>query len=145
MKILIATDGSPYGDAAVKEAGERLWPKDSLLRVLTVIENPPVAYITPGEYAVAAAQLTKEVRASMEEIARNAAAFLEDRGLEISQLVCEGSAAEEIIREAKEWGADLILVGTHGRKGISRFLLGSVAQKVAAHAPCSVEIVRKGV
>ena len=49
---------------------------------------------------------------------------------------------ERIIDSAAEWRADLIVVGSHGRSGIPRFLLGSVAEFVARHAKCSVEIVR---
>jgi nucleotide-binding universal stress UspA family protein len=54
-----------------------------------------------------------------------------------------GHAEEIIIETAKDWGADLIVLGSHGYRAIERFLLGSVSQAVASHAPCSVEIVRK--
>jgi nucleotide-binding universal stress UspA family protein len=47
-----------------------------------------------------------------------------------------------IFQEAAEWGADLIVAGSHGRRGASRFLLGSVSEPVAFHAKCSVEIIR---
>ena len=50
---------------------------------------------------------------------------------------------ELILNEASAWGADLIVVGSHGRQGASRFLLGSVSEPVAFHANCSVEIVRE--
>jgi len=112
MKVLIATDGSEYGKAAVSAAAERPWPPGTNLRVLTVMERPAISYITGGE---------------------------RELDLNYNQL-----AAEEIIDEAKEWGADLILLGTHGRHGIKRFILGSVARIVATHAPCSVEVVRRG-
>ena len=48
-----------------------------------------------------------------------------------------------IVDEAKDWPADLIVVGSHGYSGVKRWLLGSVAQSVVSHAPCSVEVVRK--
>ena len=47
-----------------------------------------------------------------------------------------------ILDEAGQWGADLIFAGSHGRRGLDRFLLGSVSEAVALHAPCSVEVVR---
>jgi nucleotide-binding universal stress UspA family protein len=47
-----------------------------------------------------------------------------------------------ILDVAKEWGADLIVLGSHGRRGLDRFLLGSVSETVAVHAPCSVRVVR---
>jgi nucleotide-binding universal stress UspA family protein len=53
-----------------------------------------------------------------------------------------GDARSCIVDEAKEWGADLIVVGSHGYTGLKRLLLGSVAQSVVTHAPCSVEVVR---
>jgi nucleotide-binding universal stress UspA family protein len=49
---------------------------------------------------------------------------------------------EGIVQKASEWGADLIVVGSHGRKGIKKFMLGSVAEKVVASSPCSVEVVK---
>jgi nucleotide-binding universal stress UspA family protein len=55
----------------------------------------------------------------------------------------DGRAKDVILDEAETWGADLIVVGSHGYHGLRRFLLGSVSQAVAAHAPCSVEIVRR--
>jgi len=48
-----------------------------------------------------------------------------------------------ILQQANEWGADLIVVGSHGRRGLSRFLLGSVSEAVALYAACSVEIIRQ--
>ena len=55
-----------------------------------------------------------------------------------------GPAADLIVRQAKKWGADLIVIGTHGRRGFSRFVLGSVAEDVLRRAPCPVLAVRRG-
>ena len=52
------------------------------------------------------------------------------------------SPAKLILKEATTWGADLIVMGSHGRRGLKRFLIGSVSESVAMHAGCSVEIVR---
>ena len=57
--------------------------------------------------------------------------------------VAVGRATEAIISKAKSWGADLVVLGSHGKHGLERFLLGSVSQDVAYHAPCSVEVVRR--
>ena len=54
----------------------------------------------------------------------------------------DGSPKQVIVEQAEQWGADLIVVGCHGFGPVKRFLLGSVSQAVAVHAPCSVEIVR---
>jgi nucleotide-binding universal stress UspA family protein len=58
-------------------------------------------------------------------------------------VVRRGDPRSVILEEAKEWDADLIVVGSHGYTGIKRLLLGSVAQSVVSHAPCSVEVVRQ--
>jgi nucleotide-binding universal stress UspA family protein len=143
MKILIATDGSPYSDAAVQNVADRPWPKESELRVISVLEHSSLESITAGEYAFKLDEVREEVRQMLKQIASSALESLSGTGCNTSYTVREGLVAQEILEEAKEWGADLIVLGTHGRKGLSKFLLGSVAQRVAAHATCSVEIVRK--
>src|ERR1044071_5597505 len=119
MRVLVATDGSEYGDAAVRAASERPWPPGSELRVLVVMERPAISYVTGGEYELDLTydQVATEIRSSLEAIASSSALSLKREGLKVSHLIREGVAAEEIIDEAKEWGADLILVGTHGRHG----------------------------
>lgn len=65
------------------------------------------------------------------------------RLLDITTEVIFGSAKNVILADAEAFGADLIVVGSHGRGMLERFLLGSVSQAVALHAACSVEIVRR--
>lgn len=142
MRVLISTDGSTCSEAALRAALERPWPEGSHFRVLTVIEHPAISYVSSGDVMLNYETMMDAARESFQSVVDRAVARLNEAGLTASGLIREGTAAEEIIDEAKEWGADLILVGTHGRRGVSRFLLGSVAQKVAAHASCSVEIVR---
>ncbi len=79
---------------------------------------------------------SRDVAKTADEIAKRAP------DLEVSTQVLEGSPKKVIVEEAERWGADLIIVGAHGHGPAERFLLGSVAQEVAVHAPCSVEIVR---
>ncbi|MGA1999681.1 MAG: universal stress protein [Terriglobales bacterium] len=67
---------------------------------------------------------------------------LTSAGFRVSTSVAEGNAKSVILDKAAEWHADLIALGSHGRKGLERFLLGSVSEAVARHAPCSVLIVR---
>lgn len=62
--------------------------------------------------------------------------------LQVAAEALEGSPKKMIVEEAERWGADLIIVGSHGYGPVKRFLLGSVAQAVVLHAPCSVEVVR---
>lgn len=137
IKVLVATDGSTYAEEAVNYAANWLWPANTELRVVTVIE--PLSSLGP---AVTHYKLASELMQASENLVAEAAKKLQKTNLPISQHVRGGFAADEIINEAKEWGANLIIVGTHGRHGISRFLLGSVAEKVTNNAHCSVIVVK---
>ena len=144
MRVLLAVDHSPQSASAIMAVSHRGLPAGSIVRVLSVVENagpPPVGELLAGaggdlqEYqrqrVVAVETLTKEVAAS-----------LDANGLTVETAVREGAPADVIVEEAKQWPADLIVVGSHGHTGIKRLLLGSVAQSVVNHAPCSVEVVR---
>jgi universal stress protein A len=91
-----------------------------------------------ADYAPELEDQMKEGRQLVEEIAQSLLAT----GFEVSAAVRQGDVREVLIDSAAEWPADLILVGSHGRKGLQRFLLGSVAEFIARHARCSVQIVR---
>jgi nucleotide-binding universal stress UspA family protein len=80
----------------------------------------------------------KPARDLVERIAKE----LRSAGFKVDTAVKVGDVGESIIDSAAEWCADLIVVGSHGQKGIQRFLLGSVSEFVARHAKCSVEIIR---
>jgi nucleotide-binding universal stress UspA family protein len=71
--------------------------------------------------------------------------ILEPTGMKVSESisVLVSSPKEIILDEASRWAADLIVLGSHGHRGIDRFLLGSVSEEVAMHAKCSVEIIRR--
>jgi nucleotide-binding universal stress UspA family protein len=143
MKILLATDGSTHSDMAVAAVAERPWPPGSVIRVLSAIQP----YAPPATEVVLAGatidDITRQQAARAEEITDRAADTLRRNGATVDTAVREGDARSVIVDEAKIWGADLIVVGSHGRRGLEKWLLGSVAQAVVAHAPCSVEVVRE--
>ena len=143
MKILLAIDDSPHSHDAVEEVATRPWPTKSTIRVLSVIQpdTPPAP-----EFVLAGATLEDMRRQQMveaERLTRSAAARVEETSLSSETLVREGDPRSAIVDEAADWGADLIVVGSHGRTGVKRWLLGSVASAIVSHAPCSVEVVRK--
>ncbi len=142
MKVLITTDASPLGGAAVRAASKRHWPPGTHFRLVTVVSPMPVFATTP-ETQIEAGKFFASARKSIERATAITAGNLKRRGRKVSYVVREGAIADEITDEARRWGANLIMVGTHARKPISRFLLGSVAQRVALTAPCSVELVRE--
>ncbi len=150
MKILLAVDGSACGDKAVEEIAERPWPAGSEVCVLSAIHLPmtptPETWALPDSYY---AHSEKIGRQHAEEVTGEAVARLKESNaarevpLTITSKAIVGHAEETIISTAKEWEADLVVLGSHGYRGFRKFLLGSVSQAVASHAPCSVEIVRE--
>ena len=144
MKILLAIDGSGCSRAAVDEVARRPWPADSQVKVISIVEPPaPLAaepYMGLGVYFEGAEQLMrKEAGKSVEQASAKLGAA---GGLQVSTEILTGSPKRMIVESAEAWGATLIVVGSHGYQSWERMLLGSVSQSVAAHAECSVEIVR---
>lgn len=145
MKILIAVDGSQFSDAAVDEVARRPWPEGSELDVVSVYE-PPALPIT--ENFVLPQTYYEEMEKASQEQARDAINKAIERlraaqsNLRINSEIARGYPADVVLDRANRWGADLIIVGSHGYSGLKRFLLGSVSQNVSSHAKCSVEIVR---
>ena len=144
MKILLAIDGSKFSKEAVTEITRRSWPADSEVRILSVA-NPSPLVIDPLLIVAASHydSLSEEKERASHDVAEAEAAIAKGSpNLKLSTSILVGSPKERIVEEAERWSADLVLVGSHGYGPVQRFLLGSVAQAVALHAPCSVEIVR---
>ncbi len=100
---------------------------------------------TVGEEVVAAAyeEAAEPSRTQHEQLARDMANRLQEAGLEARPERRDGDPAEQIVNVAESWEADLVVMGTHGRTGLRRLLMGGVARNVLHHAPCSVLIVRE--
>ena len=144
MKILLAIDGSPCSDAAVEEVARRPWPEGSLVKVLTVLETPmpptPEAWAIPLTYFE---EMNAALSKQGENIVNRAIQKLKtNKALSADAALAPGSPRPVILDEAESWGADLIVVGSHGYSAWKRLLLGSVSQAVVSHAKCSVEVVR---
>jgi nucleotide-binding universal stress UspA family protein len=147
MRILLATDGSEYSEAAVDEIAQRPFPKGSEVRVLSVFELPdfPITVPWAGVDFDDEVQKQAQVRArkTVKAAARKLRTGKEGAGLKASTKVVAGSPKQSILEEADAFNAELIVLGSHGRGKIERFLLGSVSLAVVTHAKCSVEIVRR--
>jgi nucleotide-binding universal stress UspA family protein len=146
MKILLAIDGSPCSDEAIEETGRRPWPEGSTIKVLTAFELPlpptPDAWAMPPSYFD---ELDRLARTHAQEIVDQTVEKLKSKlgdAVAISGEILPGSPRTAILDEAEEWGANLIILGSHGYRAWERFLLGSVSQSVVSHAKCSVEVVR---
>lgn len=115
-------------------------PKGNEVRVLHVVK--PLALSVPPQMAAGyTPELEEQVKEGQDLVAR-AAQTLCNAGFRVDTAVLKGDVREKITDAAAEWQPDLIVLGSHGRSGIGRLLLGSVAEFVARHAQCSVEIVR---
>ena len=144
MKLLLAIDNSDYSAAAVREVAMRPWPPNTMVRVLSVVEpvTPPAAelwYDAGGSLERVQQEMTKRAT----QLTTSTAETLRQKGLTVDSAVRDGDARSVIVDEARNWPADLIVLGSHGYTGIKRLLLGSVALSVVSHAPCSVEVVRQ--
>ena len=144
MKILLAIDGSPCSDAAVEEVARRPWPEKSSVKVLTTWDTPapptPEGWALPANYFE---EMDAALRKQGENIVNRAIQKLKsNRSLSADAVLAPGSPRPVILDEAESWGADLIVLGSHGYGALKRFLLGSVSQAVVSHAKCSVEVVR---
>jgi nucleotide-binding universal stress UspA family protein len=145
MRVLIPTDGSEHAEYALQHVSEQPWPMQSDFRIVASPEYP----VLIGEYPYYApeqlADLTRASRNHAMQSAEHGEQLLKKTGFQISQAVIEpmDSPANAILAAADAWLPDLIVIGSHGRRGFDRLVLGSVSETVALYAACSVEVVRK--
>jgi len=143
MKILIAIDGSDFSQAALQSVIARPWPPDTEVKVLNVVEPPSLLMGREmSGYDPEFEVVWKALREQAKDLVAKAAEKLRVANFNVSTDLVEGDPKSQIIDIAKEWHADMIVLGSHGRTGIDRFLMGSVSQGVVRHAHCSVEIIR---
>jgi nucleotide-binding universal stress UspA family protein len=150
LKILLATDGSDCSVGAIHSIAKRPWPEGSVVKIvsveeLLVFESQMAASSLAAPYPASlieelaqaahdrsssAVQTAKEIlfRAGLKAVSDSSAPIGEPRGV--------------ILDTADSWQADMIVLGSHGRRGMDRLLLGSVSEAVAVHAHCSVEVIR---
>jgi nucleotide-binding universal stress UspA family protein len=145
MKVLLAIDGSPHSHAALVECATRPWPDGTEVQVLTVVHSSIPLFFDPAFVAVAAhMEQTLDRRRDAPALVEAAANVIRDanRNISVATKVMEGIPKDAIVEEAQSWGADLIVLGSHGYGRVQRVVLGSVAGAVIAKAPCSVQVVR---
>jgi nucleotide-binding universal stress UspA family protein len=147
MNLLLAIDESCHSEAAVDAVLRRVHPEAVSIRVLHVVEWPK-SLATSFSFAEgpSAAECILAVHEAMRNDGRallaRSVARLQDAHFVVSSSLAEGDVRQAIIDEAAAWPADLIVLGSHGRTGFNRLMLGSVSEAVVRHAPCSVEVVR---
>ncbi len=149
LKVLLATDGSEYSERAARSIVERPWPVATQVRVLSAVELTLPATRAFLELPFADSAFMESARGEAMKRAQDAVArsveILSSAALVVSESISVlwDRPKTIILDEAARWGADLIVLCSHGRHGLDRFLLGSVSESVAMHAKCSVEVIRK--
>lgn len=150
MKILLATDGSECSEIAVRSVAHRPWPGGSEIKIISVrelltLENATSASSPCPIYPESLLnEILEDARNRADKAIAKARHVLTSEGLK----VCDGpgtpvgDAREILLDEARAWGVDLIILGSHGRHGFDRLVLGSVSESVALYASCSVEVIR---
>jgi nucleotide-binding universal stress UspA family protein len=147
--IIVALDGSALAARVlphVESLAERFGSTVTLLRVVTPVEVllfagtilEPISSRRHAELA----QTTEQLRSDTVNYLTSLGDQLAAKGLEVDCTSPEGPASEVIVEQARQRGADLMAMTTHGRGGLSRWVLGSVAEDVVRHAPCPVLLVR---
>jgi len=142
MKVLLAIDDSKFSEAARQAVIQQMRPDRSDVLVLHVVG--PLLLI-PYEYIGDVSTLQdaqKEALKKGKELVARAREQLEKAGFKAQSAVEEGDPRSTILDYVARRSIDVVVVGSHGRKGLDRFVIGSVAESVARHAVCSVWIVR---
>lgn len=145
MKIVVGTDGSNCSQKAVCAVANRPWPAATLVKVISVREPSVPASDTMTVYPPDVMQeITERERGRADDALASARQMLSAAGVRLcdSSITLFGDPRNILLDEAKSWGADLIVVGSHGLRGVDRVLVGSVSESVAMHAHCSVEVIR---
>jgi nucleotide-binding universal stress UspA family protein len=144
MRILIPTDGSEDAQKAVNAVVGLRWAKETIVRVISCPELPMLVGELPYYEPEQLRELTRNSEVQAEESVKAAAAMFEKAGMKVETEVTEPKDApvRAILESADSWKADVIVMGSHGRRGLDRIVLGSVSESVALHAHCSVEVVR---
>lgn len=144
MKILVATDGSECSTAALRSVASRPWPKGTKIKVISI----PEPFMPLGEFPYFELKEIENLNTSALKEAKHYAAaaseILAKAGLEnvTGTPLPRDTDAREILKEAERWQAQMVVLGSHGRRGLDRMTMGSVSEHVALHAPCSVEVIR---
>jgi nucleotide-binding universal stress UspA family protein len=147
-RAIVALDGTPFADRVVDTVAALSFLATARLEVVSVAPSaaPGAGIMLSGAYGMPISDFEEAVlsaRAALEAGATTAAQRLRAAGFETSWAVHEGDPAAVLIEVARRTGADLIVVGTHGRTGLTRLVLGSVARNVLLHAHASVLVLHE--
>lgn len=138
--IVVGTDGSATAEQAVSQAAALAALSGAHLHVVTAVSSMP-AVVAPEMMAVVGTQWSETGNKLAEEALQRSTAIATAAGVASTTHVLSGEAADCLLQVADDVKADLLVVGNKGMQGAKRFLLGSVPNRCAHHASCSVLIV----
>ena len=143
--VLVPVDGSETAQLGLNEAIKLAKHLNAEIRLIHVVNRLP--WVSPGEVSADVVQaIINELRANGETIVHEATTAVRDAGVAVDSRLVEAlgsDAGECIVKEAAAWPADLIVCGTHGRRGVRRILMGSDAEHILRHSPVPVLMIRK--
>ena len=144
QRILVPFDGSPTSSCGLAEAIQLAKLTGASLRLVYMVDD--LMFASGFEsYAVYTADVVPAMKQAGETILRDGKARAESAGVQVETLLVEGIAvrlADVVADQIKSWAAVLVVIGTHGRRGVGRLLLGSDAEQIARTAPVPVLLVR---
>jgi nucleotide-binding universal stress UspA family protein len=137
-KVLVAVDREPVAVRAAEIGVDLAQALGAEVAFITVVDSA-LAY--PGDTGTPASELIAAAKLDANRLVTSLRQRLLPHSSAID-FIQVGAPSEEIVKVAKEWSADLLVIGSHGRGGMQRALLGSVAETVMRHAPCPLVVVR---
>lgn len=143
-RILVPVDGSPTARLGLREAIRIAKDQKAAVQLVHVVDEHNVV-MTNAEFGAYIADLIPLLRKQGRAILRKAEMLVRRERLKCSTVLLEtllGPAADLIVRQAKKWRAQLIVIGTHGRRGVRRLVLGSDAEQIVRTSPVPVLLVR---
>ena len=142
QNILVPVDGSDAAERALREAIELARSLFSRIRIIHVVNGVP--WVSQGAPGIIE-ELVTQLRSTGGSIIHEARAAVRSAGIEVDHRLIEAigeHAGDIIVSEADDWPAELIVCGTHGRRGLKRLLMGSDAEHIVHHSPVPVPLVR---
>ena len=138
-KILVPTDGSDYSERAAEYGVDIAKMLSAQIVVVYVIDQVVIDQISK---ATERDSVERELKENGQRYVNYVLSLAEKEGVKSSSLLAKGTPYEQIVHLARELNIDLIVMGTYGRRGTERVLIGSVAQRVIEYAPCPVLVVK---
>lgn len=144
QKILVPIDGSDTASRGLQEAIKLAKLTGARLRLLHVVDQ--ISFAAGMESAgMMTGEMLELLREGGEQVLKKAAARVAKAGVRVDTVLCDGLAgrvSDHVVEQAGKWGAGLVVLGTHGRRGMSRLLLGSDAEMIVRQATVPVLLVR---